>query len=137
MHNKIFRPDLAYRFALFTAQRFDAAIYIKPFMFLKHVIRSPTLIKANRMKLLSLTIQKFYFHLQHVGNCDKDDFFSPTFRSLTSIGTLFVSKIFLNRCINTYVVIAIATQNAFAFSPSLQMLLFYRTKLGQFQIFVF
>mgnify|MGYP001028910291 CR=1 FL=1 len=44
-----------------------------------------------------------------MSKCEKDDLFTPNFRS-SSIGTLFGDKIFIIRCINTSVAIAIAIE---------------------------
>lgn len=95
---------------LLQAQRFDGALYIAPFMFMLHVIKSETLNKSDRFEMLSLAIRQFYFYLNQVEDCSDDALFTPSFHSNTSVGTLFGTRDFIIRCINTCVACAISIE---------------------------
>ena len=100
---------------LLSKGRFDGAFYILPFLFIFLAERCKTLSKSDRMKLLEIAVNIFYYHLMNVRESKSDDIFTPTFKS-SSIGTLFGDKVFIYRCINIALSFAIALEKFEDFS---------------------
>lgn len=97
-------------------QRYDAYFYILPFLYVITAVRSKSLNKFDRLRLLELAIKIFYFHYNNVLKSYTELFASKYNQNV--IGTLFSDLIYIQRCINTCVAFSVAllTNNDLSFA---------------------
>ena len=91
---------------LYEETRNDAVYYILPFTFMNEAIRSECLKREERLQLLEIAylilLDQYKSNIQN----KKNPIITERHRN-TSLGTTFADSIFLQRCINTIVGIAI------------------------------
>ena len=88
-------------------ERFDAAFYLMPFVFLTEAVRSNSLSRGERMSFLEIAFIAFKLHYENLVKLPKNKLFPQEFKR-GSIGTQFGSTVFLQRCINTCISFAVA-----------------------------
>ena len=90
-------------------QRYEAAMYVLPFMCLNEAVRSPFATKEERFGFLSMAYKSFLFQLRNVNLYEGSSMFHVIYHK-NAIGTLFGERIFIQRCISTTIAIGIGKQ---------------------------
>ena len=80
--------------------RFEAAMYILPFMCLNEAIRSSFISKDERHGFLKIAYKSFLFQLRNINVYSGSTLFPPSYHK-NALGALLSEKIFLQRCIST------------------------------------
>ena len=87
-------------------QRYDAVMYVFPFMCLNEAVRSQFATKEERLGFLGMAYKAFLFQLRNANLYAGSTMFPMSYHK-NAIGTLFGEKIYIQRCICTTVAIGI------------------------------
>ena len=88
-------------------ERFDAAYYLLPFVFLNEGVRSNVLTVKERLDFIDVAYNIFKFHYNNLETLKPNKLFPPKY-SAGAIGTQFGDATFLKRCINTCIAFGVA-----------------------------
>ena len=88
-------------------QRYDAAFYILPFVYMSEAIRGVNTSVKEKLNFLKGAYDLFTFHLDNVEKYGSNKYFPSKYRS-PAVGTLFGDKVYIKRCINTCIALGIA-----------------------------